>query len=127
VQRVRYVFQGAISDDDGPLQISFEGGVMLRFDAGADGETLHVDTTPWVDPFAEPLSDENREYVERSGKWTEFDVSDESPYSALIGETVYEVRLITETDGKLVGVIISGGSTELAASTGADNLQVTIR
>jgi hypothetical protein len=127
VQRVRYVFEGSVTDDDGPLQVSFDSGALLRFDVGGDGEILKVDTTPWVDPFKEPLSDENRECVVQSGKWTEFDVSEEPPYSSVIGDTVYQVRLITLTDGKLVGVIFSGGKSELAASTGADNLQVTIR
>ena len=29
----------------------------------------------WEDPFAEPLSDENRALVEKTGKWIAFDVS----------------------------------------------------
>jgi hypothetical protein len=124
---MRYVLEGFVTDDDGPLQVHFDSGALLRFDAGADGEMLRVDTIPWVDPFAEPLSGENREYVEQSGKWAEFDVSEEPPYSSLIGGTVDQVRLITLTDEKLVGIIFSIGSTELRASTGADNLQVTIR
>ena len=53
----------------------------------------------------------NREYVAQSGKWTAFDVSDESPYDALIGARVDaiepmppgvpDIRLITVRVGTL--------------------------
>lgn len=58
----------------------------------ADGETLRVQMEAWEDPFAGPLSDENRDFVEKSGKWTAFDVSAEGVFAMFIGDVLDTVE-----------------------------------
>ncbi|MFF1635035.1 hypothetical protein [Leifsonia sp. NPDC058248] len=72
------------------------------------------------------LSEENRQYVLASGKWTAFDVSEEVPYASTIGQRVRQVRLVTLTNAKLVGVIFTLDSVEISAMTGPDDLRVHI-
>jgi hypothetical protein len=72
VRRVHYVYRGVPDTDFGPLELAFGDRVVL-LDNAADGEALRVRRQAWEDPFAEPLSGENRAFVEESGKWTAFD------------------------------------------------------
>lgn len=74
VRRVQYVYRGVPDTDFGPFELTFGARVVL-LDNASDGEELRVRTEPWEDPFVEPLSEENRAFVETSGKWTAFDVS----------------------------------------------------
>jgi hypothetical protein len=126
VRRVRHVFEGSVDDEHGPLELTFDDLSVLRLDAGADGERLRVDTSEWVDPFLEPLSDENRQFVLTSGKWSAFDASEEMPYAATIGQRIWEVRLVTLTNRKIVGVVFTLDSAEISAMTGPDDLRVHI-
>ena len=80
-----------VTSDSGPIEITFADGSVALLDAGADGEALRVKPAAWTDYFAEPLTSENREFIERCGKWTSFDVTNQEPYSRLINELVLEV------------------------------------
>jgi hypothetical protein len=100
IQRIRYVFKGNVTSDEGPIEISFADGSIVWLDAGPDGEALRIMTAAWIDYFAEPLSIENRKFVEQSGKWTAFDVSAENPYSRFIGERIVQVIPIRTARGR---------------------------
>ena len=68
VRHIHYVYRGMPDTGYGPLELTFGGRVIL-LDGAADGEALRVSTQLWQDPFAGPLSDENRAYVDKSGQW----------------------------------------------------------
>jgi hypothetical protein len=63
----------------------------------------------WEDPFAEPLSDENRDFVEKSGKWTAFDVSAEGAFATFIGDVLDTVEPVLAGSGKVTGIILRTG------------------
>jgi hypothetical protein len=105
VRRVHYVFNGRPDTDFGPVELTIGERVFL-FDNAPDGESLRIIEHAWHDPFREPLSEENREFVERSGKWTAFDVSTLGPWAKLIGEPLADVEPITNEDGKTTGILL---------------------
>jgi hypothetical protein len=74
VRRVHYVYRGVPDTDFGPLELTFWQPVRPVRQRWR-WRTLRVRATAWEDPFAEPLSAENRAFVEKSGKWAAFDVS----------------------------------------------------
>lgn len=104
-RRVHYVFNGRPDTDFGPVELTIGEQVFL-FDNAPDGESLRIIEHPWHDPFREPLSEENKEFVERSGKWTAFDVSTLGPWAKLIGEPLADVEPITNEDGKMTGILL---------------------
>ena len=127
VRRVNYVEPtGHFNAAEGPIELTFDGGFTLRLESGADGESLRVSVGEWVDPFAEPLSAENREFVEASGKRTVFDVSELEGYKLLIGQRVENFSLMTRAR-KIVGVRLLIGPAALTAEVGADELLVELR
>jgi hypothetical protein len=111
VRRVHYVYRGVPDTDFGPLELTFDGGRVVLLDNAADGETLRVWTEPWEDPFAGPLSEENRAFVETSGKWTAFDISAVGAFAAFIGDVLASVEPVLAGTGKVTGMILrtSGG------------------
>jgi hypothetical protein len=120
VGRQHYVYRNKIDRAKGPIELTFRDGRLLRLECGADGEALAIFTEPWVDPFRGPLSPENAEFVARSGKWTQFDVSADSLYSAFIGSLVTDLVPIRSQHGKVVGVDVvrqRGTSTSSATAT----------
>lgn len=127
VRRVNYVEPtGHFNPTEGPVEFTFDSGFTVRLESGADGESLRVSADEWVDPFAEPLSAENREFVEASGKRTAFDVSELEGYNLLIGQRVENFSLMTRMS-KIVGVRLAIGPATLTAEVGADELLVELR
>jgi hypothetical protein len=97
-------------------------------DSGSDGESLLVELQAWLEVFAEEgLSAENREFIERSGKWTAFDVSGEPEYLSLIGAQVEQVLPIRIPDGKIVGAVIETSGGKVRAEVEADDLYVAVQ
>jgi hypothetical protein len=127
VRRLHYVYQNKIDRAKGPIEFRFRDGRLLRLDCGPDGEALAIFAQPWVDPFRSPLSSENAEFVARSGKWTQFDVSADSRYSAFIGSAVTEVVPIRSPLGKVVGVDVVTPARYMKIECNADELWVTFR
>jgi hypothetical protein len=124
VCRIHYVYNGRPDTDFGPVELTI-GERPILFDTGADRESLHVTETAWADPFREPLSTESREFVERSGKWTAFDVSTLGRWAKLIGEPLSDVEAITDDGGKTTGIVLwteHGGALRLGVM--ADELFV---
>lgn len=124
IRRVYYVYDGAPDRDYGPIELMLADGRFLVFDAGPDGEALVGRTEEWDDPFGEPLSTANREFVREHGKWTAYDVSAEPPYAALVGHPL-EDCVPHHTHGKLTGLTLTTGAGRLHIHVIADELQVT--
>ena len=89
VRRVRFLFHGQRdAESDGPLELAFSNNEFVTIRSGANGSSLFFARGRWKDPFAEPLSQINREFVESHGQWSATDVSTEPPYSTLIDDEV---------------------------------------
>jgi hypothetical protein len=88
VERVFFVGPGQTQPDrsNGSRQVTFEDGGTLRLRGGGDGGSVVAETTAWVDPFAESVSSENREFIDRCGKWDIFDVSTEAQFAGFLGD-----------------------------------------
>ena len=126
VRRVRYVFEGSVGDEHGPLELT---STITAFFASTRAPMVRSST--WTRPSgwihsSNPLSVENRQFVLASGKWTAFDVSEEMPYASMIGQRVWEARLVMLTNAELVGVVFTLDSAEISAMTGPDDLRVHI-
>lgn len=112
IARVLYEWRGALDDTDGDLELELNGRLVL-LDCASDGERLRVKEARWEDPFAEPLSDENRAYVAEAGKWRRVDCSHQGPYRDLIGQRITDVLLLRGAFGVIAGVRISVASRSL--------------
>lgn len=124
VRRINYVSPGGSREaSEGPVEVSLDNGVVFRLESGTDGESLRFAVGEWVDPFVEPLSPENRDFVAKSGKWTAFDVSSDRNFGRLIGGRIGDVNLLTAS-GKIVGIELIFGSVTLKAEVRADELFV---
>jgi hypothetical protein len=126
LRRILYVSPGNICGNVGPIQIALAGGSVVLLDSASDGEALSVKCRPWIDYFADPLSEENREFVARSGKWTSFDVTHELPYSKIVGETIKCAEPVKTPDGKVIGVAIKTDASTLRVEIEADDVVVDI-
>ena len=93
---------------------------------GPDGEALRIEDEQWSDPFDEPLSEENRRFIEKAGKWSVFDVSGELPFSRFIGEKVLSVAAMIIESGKVIGIRIEMRHGWLEAIVQGDELVVHV-
>jgi hypothetical protein len=123
VERLRYVHRGETELEGGDVQLWF-GEAVVRLGSAGDGEALRIEEEPWEDPFAEPLSAENREYVASHGKWQLVDVSAEPFFADLIGTAVVEIAPLTSSSGKLVGVKLLVGTSEYDIVVEFDEVEV---
>lgn len=126
IRRLLYVFAGRVRSDIGPIEVSFSDGSTFLFNVGPDGESLRIEEGLWRDPFQEPLSPENREFVARSGKVTAFDVSAKRPYDALIGRTVLDLQPIVGLLDKITGASIITDARTIRVTIGADEVLVEV-
>ncbi|WP_431874717.1 hypothetical protein [Amycolatopsis sacchari] len=126
LRRILYVFQGEITDQNGPLELTCDDDTVLWFDAAANGEDLKVETGRWRDPFTGEQTVENREFIEASGKWTAFDVSAAPPFSGLIGQRIHDTTPIKNPEERVVGVVIRFTGAGLRVEAVADELWVDV-
>ncbi|MTD56089.1 hypothetical protein [Amycolatopsis pithecellobii] len=118
---------GTTADDKaGPLELTFDDESTMFFDAAGNGEELELRSKRWEDPFKEPLSTENKKFVEGSGKWTAFDVSNKPPFSRLIYKEVIGVELIENRERKVVGVHFLLADGTIRVGVQADELYVDV-
>ena len=113
IEQVFYVFKGAVDRSDCVLQLRMDDGSVVHFATGADGASLRVVVGSWVDPFPEPLSEENRAYVESHGKWTAFDTSATPEMAPLDGQIVRRVLPIRDQAGLRRGVQLDLGDEQV--------------
>jgi hypothetical protein len=126
IRRVRYVRGGDVSDDTGPLELEFQDGTSIIVDAGADGEKLTLTPGPWVDPFREPLSEENRRFVESSGKWTLCELTPQDPLRRAIGHQVARVDELRNLADSVVGAHIQLDNLVLQLAADSDELLIDV-
>jgi hypothetical protein len=126
VRRIEYVAKATVGSSGGPFELRFANGEAVTFDAGANGETLSSTMGIWDDPFAEPLSDENRAYVDEVGKWTPIDVTHTEPFARIVGIPILEARQIRNHECRLVGVEIIVEGIIALLRVGSDELSVIV-
>ncbi len=124
VSRIFYCLGAEVNRSVGPVELEFASGGVLRFDCGSNGERLKVSAHAGQDPFAEPLSDENRRFVETHGKWTRCTAPRDlrSPH----GQVLDCVQPIWRRPEKLVGVVIEfDGAVSLTVEAAFDEVLVS--
>lgn len=127
VRRVFFVFQDAIDVSVGALELTFADGRTIVLDAGADGESLVVSTRRWEDPFlADAMTQENRDFIAKSGKWSAVDVSESPAYAIFVDSKVITVEFISPPGGKITGAILRTAVGDLRAEVEADDLIVQL-
>lgn len=126
-RRIRYVHPDGALSADGPLELSFDGSHTYLLDAGSDGETLRVLDGPWQDPFAPPLSAENIEFLEISGRWAAFDLTRQAPWEALLKSTIGAQSLKSGPESKLIGATLWAGPVVVDIQVDCDELVITLR
>jgi hypothetical protein len=127
VCRLKYqIGQEIVFDDSGAVEITFAGGPTFFCDSGPDGDSVRIHDDAWIDPFAEPLSPANEDYVRTPGKWTKFDVSDEAPFAHLVGRKLIDAAPMSGATGKLYGLLLNVSGYLLAVYANTDELHVRL-
>jgi hypothetical protein len=125
VFRIFYAFKGDVDRRCGALEIHFASGDVLLLDGQSDGESLALAWEPWTDPFAPPLSPENRAFVDQHGQWTRVDVSTEVPYRALVDDAIQSADLLHNPFGTIAGLALHAGAGQLWFWIGVDESMVS--
>ena len=126
VRRLHYVFLGEVNASDGAIELTFADGAVVLCDAAADW-TLEYYGAAWVEPFADPMSDSDRAYVERYGRWTAFDVSAQAPYGQLVGSTIRQAIPQFNELLELTGMLIRTEGAILDLQIWAGELRAFVR
>jgi hypothetical protein len=124
VRRGRFLYGDDRPTEHGFLELTFRSGDLLLLDIGGDW-TLTVRTTTWVDAFAEPLSEGNRDFVARHGKWIAVDVS-ESEAAPLVGSAIEAVTLLHDETNDVVGATLTSERALVRAFASGGDLSVEI-
>lgn len=120
--RVLFVHGDSIGSE-GPIELDFGDGVLV-FRCGGDGQRLEVSSGPWVDPFGEPLSDENRAWVADHGAWRRFERLTPE-LAALEGHQLSAVEVLELQGGSPMGVVLDFGiAGSLRVEAVADELHL---
>lgn len=126
VRRIHYIFQGETNTSDGAVELTFADGDVALCDTAADW-SLQFFGTAWVDPFPEPLSDDDRARVDRYGRWIALDMTSREPYSWLAGETIRQAIPQFNELLELSGLLIRTGSAVLDLQMWAGELRAFVR
>ena len=126
IKRLHYASQGETNTSDGAIELTFADGSVIMCDTAADW-TLQFFGAAWVDPFPEPISDEERSYMDRYGKWVVADVTDQAPYRALVGETISQVIPQFNDLLELSGLVIRTDTAVLDLQMWAGELRAFVR
>ena len=126
IRRLHYVFRGEVNTRDGAIELTFADGAVVMCDAAADW-ALEFYGAAWVDPFSEPLSDSDRAYVDRYGRWSAFDVTDQMPYCRLAGQTVRQAVPQFNDLLDLTGLLLRTDDTVLELQDWAGELRAMVR
>ena len=124
VERLRYMEAYEPNIDDGELTLWFNDSVM-RFAVEADGERIRFTQEPWTDPFVEPQSEVNSDYVAKHGQWVQVNVSLEVPYRSIVGARLVGILPISNQFAKLIGFSLTFDSEILNVFVDCDELCVT--
>jgi hypothetical protein len=124
VARILFEHGGRFDADDGPLELFLDDGTVVLLDGAGDGESLRLRNAHWVEPFEPPLSEENRLFIERHGKWCRVDQSSEPTFSRLVGKVISSVMILVNEFDKVAGVQLSIEGTNLWFVVAADECHV---
>jgi hypothetical protein len=132
ISRQHYVYKGSVDDRNGALQLEFGDGRTLLLDSGSDGYSLRIDRAPWIDTFLIPeaRTKENEEFIARSGKWTEFEITEETTFPLepdlrpFLGAVIQSIRPRLDEDGLVTGAQINTTAGHMRAEVEADELKV---
>jgi hypothetical protein len=102
VRRGRFIHPRGEVQEGGFVELTFASGGGLLLDTASDW-TLTAQPGPWLDPFTEPLSDEDREFVDEHGRWTAVDESGGCA-EPLIGAVIEAAPLAYNDVGEADGV-----------------------
>lgn len=122
--RILFEYAGRIDPGDGPLELYLDDGTVVLFDGSADGEGLRVQYAPWVDPFVAPISEENRVYIEQSGKWSRVERSNDPLFVDLFGGVISSLTILDNEFGREAGVQISIGGNDIWFVVAGDECHV---
>ncbi|MCO7219363.1 hypothetical protein [Klenkia sp. PcliD-1-E] len=123
---MRYVRDGTVANDGGPVELTFADGAAIYFDAGPDGESLKRVDHPWLDPFTEPPSAENCSFVEKSGKWAVFEIADEPLLNRATQTEVLGTEELVTDEQKVFGLRIRTGDFVIEVFVDSDELYMTV-
>lgn len=127
IRRIFYVFIGSVNRSVGALELTFADGRVFVLDSGPDGESLKISAGPWEDPFlAGMMSIENRDFIDRSGKWSAFDVAREAGYAEFVGATIEKVTPTSGPGANVTGVVFAVSESKLRVHVEADDLYVQL-
>ena len=126
IRRLHYVFQGQVNANDGPIELTFADGSVVMCDAAADW-TLEFFGAAWVDPLHEPLSESERAYVDRYGRWSAYDVTELAPYSWLVGRQVRQALPQLNDLLELTGLLVRTDDSVLDLQMWAGELRAFVR
>ena len=111
---------------DGAIELTFSDGSVVMCDAAADW-TLEFYDKAWVDPFPEPLSESDRDYLDRYGRWSAFDVTDQMPYSRLVGQRVLQTIPHLNDLLEMTGLLIRTDAADLDLQVWGGELRTFVR
>jgi hypothetical protein len=126
VRRLHYVFQSEVNTSDGAIELTFADGSVAMCEAAADW-TLEFYDAAWVEPFAEPLTEADRAYVDRYGRWSAYDVTAQQPYGLLADQTVQQVIPQLNDLLELTGMLIRTEEAILDLQVWAGELRTFVR
>jgi len=126
VRRLHYVYRGETNTVDGPIELTFGDGFVVLIDASADWR-LEFYRGAWREPFRQPLSELDREYVDRYGKWAAVDVSGTAPYGSLIGGTIDQATPQLSGQLEMTGLLVRTEDAMLDLQQWAGELRAFVR
>ena len=126
IRRLHYVFGGEANTKDGAIELTFADGSVVMCDAAADW-TLEFYGAAWVDPFHEPVNESDRDYLDRYGRWSAFDVTDQMPYGWLVGQQVRQALPQLNDLLEMTGLLIRTDAADLDLQLWAGELRAFVR
>jgi len=126
IRRLHYVYGGETNMMDGPIELTFRDDSVVLCDASADWR-LEFYSSAWVDPFEQTLSELDRAYVNRYGKWAAMDVGGTAPYGWLVGGTVVQAVPQFNSLLEMTGLVVRVGDAVLELQVWAGELRAFVR
>lgn len=120
VKQVLYVVGEIVDYSDCQIQFDFNDGTILRLRCAGDGHSVVATDKAWTDPFAGPLSAENKNFLNQSGKWSIFDISHQPHVNPYLGKRIDQVFSIEDTDGRSRGIMLGINGTYIGYVVDSD-------
>lgn len=109
--------------DDSPLQITFADDSIILL-KGDGNDNLRVTNSAWKDEFQDDLSQEDKDFIQKNGKWSSFDVSETQPFDLLLEKSIQVILPILNQFNTLNGVQFQIGDLYLNFVNIADQSRI---